>query len=209
MKYRCIIFDFDGTLADTEEIALAIYNELAGQYDYRPISQENLQKMKQMSFREMLDMTGMPVRKIPKILKMAQRRMKKRMDEVAPFDPLLKDRLLELKEEAGCLGVITSNTKRNVETFLKGQAIECFDFIIPSPLMSKQLKIQSVSKKYKLAKSDILYVGDETRDIEACEAAGVDFAAVTWGYNHPETLRKEKPAYLVDDMSELLDIVRK
>jgi phosphoglycolate phosphatase len=38
---RCIIFDFDGTIADTEHFAFNISNELAERYNFRKITREN------------------------------------------------------------------------------------------------------------------------------------------------------------------------
>jgi phosphoglycolate phosphatase len=73
--------------------------------------------------------------------------------------------------------------------------------------MSKEIKINATARKYSIPKSDILYVGDESRDIAACKRAGVKCAAVTWGYNYPEALLKENPDYMIDDLSSLIEIV--
>ena len=35
---------------------------------------------------------------------------------------------------------------------------------------------------------DVVYVGDETRDIVAARKLGIRVAAVTWGYNSSEAL---------------------
>ena len=40
MKYRSLIFDFDGTIADTLDEALSIYNEMAGEHNLRTIKDE-------------------------------------------------------------------------------------------------------------------------------------------------------------------------
>ena len=46
MAYKCVVFDFDGTLADTEEKTFNIYNDMAEQYKYRKITKEELQHIK-------------------------------------------------------------------------------------------------------------------------------------------------------------------
>jgi phosphoglycolate phosphatase-like HAD superfamily hydrolase len=43
-----------------------------------------------------------------------------------------------------------------------------------------------------------VYVGDEVRDIVAARKAGVDVAAVSWGYNTREVLAKHEPDYLIE-----------
>ena len=42
MAYKCVVFDFDGTLADTEEKTFNIYNDMAEKYKYRKITKEEL-----------------------------------------------------------------------------------------------------------------------------------------------------------------------
>lgn len=209
MRYRCIIFDFDGTLANTEEKALEIYNKLAAKNHFPTVSQEDLQKMKKMNFKELIATIEVPLAKIPKILRAAQHRMKGEMHTIQPFEANLVEHLKELKKNVDYLGIITSNTRRNVKSFLKSQGVHSFDFIVSSPLMSKQIKISAIARKYRLDKRDILYVGDESRDLEACRTAGVDSAAVSWGYNHPDTLKRDDPTYFVEEFSQLLEIVRK
>ncbi|MBF7097813.1 HAD-IA family hydrolase [Alkalibacter mobilis] len=208
MKYKCVIFDFDGTLADTEDAALKIYNGLAEKYEYSKISKQDLHRFKRLNLMEILDLTKIPLTKLPKIIKNGQKLLKREMEHIRPFDKNIKEILMEIKMEAGCLGIITSNSKKNVKAFMKEMDIGFFDFIVSSPLMTKESRINSIARKYGLQKSDILYVGDETRDILACKKAGVSCAAVTWGYNYPEILIKENPDYMIEDLGELLDIIR-
>ena len=40
MKYKYVIFDFDGTLADTEEANFVIYQKLAEKYNLRNITMD-------------------------------------------------------------------------------------------------------------------------------------------------------------------------
>jgi phosphoglycolate phosphatase len=57
-----------------------------------------------------------------------------------------------------------------------------------------------------LDRNHVLYIGDETRDIEAAHKAGVRVAAVTWGYNNAEMLKRFSPDYLVSRPHELLSL---
>ena len=49
-----------------------------------------------------------------------------------------------------------------------------------------------------LKSQEILYVGDELRDVKASQKAGIPVAAVTWGFNSRESLAASKPTYLFD-----------
>ncbi|HAE60854.1 MAG TPA: phosphoglycolate phosphatase [Eubacteriaceae bacterium] len=207
MAFQCVIFDFDGTLADTEERALHIYNSLAEKYSYKSITRDELHKIKHLNIKEIIETVEIPLKKLPKIIKHGQKLLKNEMNSIKPFDDKLDEILLQLKKRVKYIGIITSNSNRNVKAFMKNQNIDSFDFIESSPLMSKEIKINATARKYSIPKSDILYVGDESRDIAACKRAGVKCAAVTWGYNYPEALLKENPDYMIDDLSSLIEIV--
>ena len=66
--------------------------------------------------------------------------------------------------------------------------------------------MKRIMKKEKLRTSEVLYVGDEIRDINAAKNAGIDIASVGWGYNTVESLKKHKPEYLITEPSELINI---
>ena len=53
----------------------------------------------------------------------------------------------------------------------------------------------------------VLYVGDETRDVEAAMAAGVDAAAVTWGFQTEALLRSANPRFVLSAPRELVELV--
>ena len=59
----------------------------------------------------------------------------------------------------------------------------------------------------KLSKSDVYFVGDEVRDIEAGKKAGIKTIAVSWGYNTKDALAKEQPDYIIDTPLDLKTVV--
>jgi phosphoglycolate phosphatase-like HAD superfamily hydrolase len=54
-------------------------------------------------------------------------------------------------------------------------------------------------KEFGYSAREILFVGDELRDIEAAQETGVHMAAVTWGYNSTAALEAAGPDYLIAD----------
>ena len=59
-------------------------------------------------------------------------------------------------------------------------------------------------KEYQIKPEDLIYIGDETRDIEATHATAIRMAAVTWGYNSADILRSMNPEFLFDSPNQLL-----
>lgn len=208
MAYRCIIFDFDGTLADTEELVFDIYNAMAKKYKYTPIEKQQLHHLKEMPLHEIMKLIDIPFYKVPFVLKEGRLRLHAKLDAIQAFTPEIGVILNTLCSRMDYIGIVTSNVEPTVRCFLKRYGLErSIDFILCSSLLSKQRQIRKVLKQYNLKKEEVLYVGDESRDIIACHRAGVDIAAVSWGYNTAAALVRCHPTYLIDSLDDLLTIL--
>ncbi len=106
------------------------------------------------------------------------------------------------------MGIISSSSKKIINNYLANNEINYFDFIrCQGHIMKKHKNILKTIKNKKVNKKEVIMIGDEVRDIEACRKAGIDIAAVTFGYNSEDILKKNKPDYLVNDFKELLKII--
>ena len=210
MTYKCVVFDFDGTLADTEEKAFNIYNKLASKYKYSPVTKEELQHIKNLHMKEILEIVDIPFYRLPRALSEGQKLMREESSEIWAFSSDIHSFFTELKKDTDHVGILTSNIKKTVSEFLDTYNLrEEIEFIMCSALMSKSKKIKKVLRKYDLDPSEMLYIGDETRDIDACHKVGVDVVAVKWGYNTPLALERCKPTYMVENLWDVIDIVKK
>ena len=50
-KAKVLLFDFDGTVADTRTIALRILNELSQEFHFRSLPEEELQEARNMTIQ--------------------------------------------------------------------------------------------------------------------------------------------------------------
>jgi phosphoglycolate phosphatase-like HAD superfamily hydrolase len=107
-------------------------------------------------------------------------------------------------------GILTSNASENVELFLEAHGIRgLFDFISStSKLTGKSRHLRAICKTFSLRPQEMLYVGDEIRDLKASQKAGVPVAGVTWGFNSRESLAAEQPQYVLDRPEQFLEIIR-
>jgi len=96
-----------------------------------------------------------------------------------------------------------------VTEFLKANDLDnLFDFIYSGvTIFGKTTIINNVLKQQQIKLQEVIYVGDETRDIEASKKANIKVIAVTWGFNSPEVLARQNPDFLVHQPSELLEII--
>lgn len=203
----CVIFDFDGTIADTQNATLDIYNLLASKYGYKVFEGARFEELRHMSWADLISETKVPVAKIPYLLREGQKILSNYIKAINPIHDDFQSIFERIRGEVKTVGVISSNTKGNIEAFFEGHGIEKPAFILCSPIFSKAEKIVYALKRYRLKSRNTIYVGDEIRDAEASKKAGVRCVCVSWGYNAPDVLLKAAPAFLVDDMSEILAII--
>jgi HAD superfamily hydrolase (TIGR01549 family) len=207
-KNRVIIFDFDGTIANTMEHVKDIFNEIAVEFNFRKIEESEWKKTKEIKTKDIFKKIGVSFFKLPKILKRVGEIVSKKIEKFRPIDGI-KEALGWLNGEGYVLGILTSAEEKNVIAFLKNNHIDFFDFVYSSrDIFGKARKMEKLLKKENLKKERVVYVGDETRDIEAAKKTGVRSVAVTWGFNSKELLLRENPNFLVANPSELLDLFK-
>lgn len=208
MTQKVIIFDFDGTIADTVDALVSIANRLAGEFGYIPITQDELSLLRNLSSREIIKYSGISILKIPFLVKKVKTELKTKIKELKPISGI-KEALVALNNEGYRLGIITSNSLENVTAFIKVNDLDnLFEFIYSGvTIFGKTTIINNVLKQKQIKPQEVIYVGDETRDIEASKKANIKVIAVTWGFNSQEVLAKQNPDFIIHHPSQLLEVI--
>lgn len=205
-KKDILIFDFDGTIADTFHYLIEITNRLSSEFGFKKIETHEIAKLKDKSVQEAIRHLGIPFLKIPMIVARAKKELHKEITRVKPTEGL-KDILQQFKLLGFKMGILTSNSLKNVTGFLKNNELELFDFIRATPkIWSKNRSLKALINEKQLNCSQVTYIGDETRDIVAAGKAGIRSVAVTWGYNSHKALRAHHPDHLIHSPQELLQL---
>ncbi|MFA7549316.1 MAG: HAD-IA family hydrolase [Sedimentibacter sp.] len=208
MKYKYVIFDFDGTLADTEEANFVIYQKLAEKYNLRNITMDELGRLKKMHAKEVIAYIELKKRYLPFLLKKGKNLLTQDIKNISLCKPDIFHIIGNLKKMGIKTAIITTNSKTNVKLFLEAHDVDIFDIIVSAGMFGKESKMKKIVKKAKINIDEFLYVGDEIRDITAARNAKMDIASVGWGYNTVESLKKHEPDYLIFEPSELIDICK-
>ncbi len=208
MTKKVIVFDFDGTIADTYQAIVDITNDLSSEFGYQPIDEEELLLLKNLSSKEIVRRTEISLFKIPFLVKRVQKELGYQIAEVSPIKGI-ESVLIELKQRDYILGIVTSNVKENVVAFLQKNDFEyLFDFIYSGTnIFGKHRIINELVRKRNLNKTDVIYVGDETRDIRSARKSGIGVIAVGWGFNSQEILAEHEPDFLAVKPTELLKAI--
>jgi phosphoglycolate phosphatase len=206
----CIIFDFDGTLVDSQPLVWTVYNQLAPWYRTRTVLQEEIDILKELPTKELLKYCNISYWKLPFLAFHAKYRIGKELDSLAFFDGI-EALLSTLQKEGFRLGILSSNSTKNIEQFLKERGADTyFEFIKTSgKLFGKATALSQIATEFGLSKSSMLYIGDETRDIDAAQQFGCAQLAVTWGYNSKAILGTRNPDYIAENTNLILSCVKK
>ena len=203
-----LIFDFDGTLADTLAFtinsALEINRKLKLLNDEK-IDFEKFRSVNSTDFVKDLEISNL---KLIYFLLKYQRKLVKEIYNIKTFNDL-PEVIRQLNNLGVKMGIATSNSRKNVNKFLINNDLEYFDFIYTSiNYFNKNKMLEKAVKKYNLNKENVIYIGDEIRDINAAKESGVKVASVTWGYNFESILAEHKPDYIINQPKDLLNLVK-
>lgn len=202
-----IVFDFDGTIADTKAIAYEVYEEVAKNNHIQPIQQKAFRLLEKMSARQRIKMMRIPLFKVPRFLKQARHLFYARIKD-APIFKGMSELLDVLNQHGYEVYMLSSNHDDVIEAFMKRHHITHFDHIVGKvSLFGKAKALKRFMKKHQLKSNEFVYVGDEIRDIEACKKVGVKIIAVTWGYDHKALLETAEPDYICDDVNALMTLI--
>jgi len=207
---RTIIFDFDGTIANTLDAVVNIYNEIAPKYRCKLVKYEDRKKLQAKRPQEFLKNYGVTNFKLFFLLIHSRRKLRNEIENIKPISGIIET-LKELKTAGFKLGIMTSNSKKNVNIFLEMNDIKSiFDFIYTSKnIFGKDKTINKLLQSHKIEKKSVIYIGDETRDVEAAKRLGIPMIAVSWGFNARETLTASKPNKVIDHPKDLLECLQK
>ncbi|MFO7030115.1 carotenoid oxygenase [Limnospira fusiformis CCALA 023] len=201
---KIIIFDFDGTLADTLEVVISIINDLAEDFGYSPTTASDLDKLQNLNYRQIIKLSNISLFKIPRLLRRVQKELQNNLGSISLF-PGIPEALQDLKRQGCQLYIITSNSRNNVEFVLNRHGIlGLFDDInSESTLFGKHRIINRLLKQQNIPKHQAVYVGDETRDITAAHKSKIYSIAVTWGFNSANILAQYQPDLMINEPQDL------
>jgi phosphoglycolate phosphatase len=208
MRYPLIIFDFDGTLADSWASAVDIFHRIGPGLGLKPIL--DVESARSLPTRELLKVIGVSFWKLPKVVRAYQTAAAEHADRLKLF-PAWPGVLNDLAARGHRLGILSSNTEAAIRSCLRVNGVEeHFAFVVGYPkLFGKAKALRRIIKQEKIDRSLVLYVGDEIRDVEAAKKAKVAVAAVSWGFNAKALLLTGKPELAITEPGELIALTGK
>ena len=201
---KAILFDFDGTLINTNELIFESYRVA-----FRSVLN------REITFEEILSLYGRPL--YPSLMEYGEEG-ERLYDIYRKFNSDNHDKMAKafdgacegvriLKDKGYLLGIVTSKRLHMVERGLKIMGLsDIFDVII-TPDDTEKTKpdpepVLCGCKKLGVLPSDTFYVGDSVFDMESGKGAGTHLCAVKYSITPPEKLLAFSPDFFVDTIEE-------
>jgi phosphoglycolate phosphatase len=202
MRFPLVIFDLDGTLADSFPWFLRNVNGVADRFGFRRIADEDIESLRRAASREILDRLEVPLWRLPMIARHMRRLKTQHVADIALFPGA--DAMLRALADGGLrLALVSSDSESNARRQLgEAAALFCY-FDCGASIFGKAAKFRRILKRSAVGSSQAIAIGDEVRDIEAAHAAGIACGAVTWGYAAPEALRVFGPDLIFERMEDI------
>ena len=202
--YRLVIFDFDGTLADSSGWFFDAMNAAAPRFGYRAIDADELEMLRGLGNREILRRIGVRPWKLPAIARHMRAEAARGLHRIHLF-PGARDSLAALAWAGVRLAIVSSNSEDNVRTVLGESAALISHFGCGASLFGKAAKFRQVIRHSGIQRSQVIAVGAEARDIEAARLAGVASGAVLWGYATRNALARAQPDMMFESFAGLVE----
>jgi phosphoglycolate phosphatase len=198
-----VIFDLDGTLADSFPWFCRHVNDVADKFGFRRV--ENFEALRHADFRQTFRNLQVPNWKLPAIARHMRAVKSRHLDEIALF-PGVEPMLRTLAEAGLRLVLVSSDSESNARRQL-GDLQNLFEnFDCGASVFGKAAKFRRVVRRAGVAPRNVISIGDEVRDIEAAREAGIACGAVCWGYAAPKILEAMRPDFVFESVEDITRI---
>ncbi|MBM1106928.1 HAD family hydrolase [Aurantibacter crassamenti] len=213
MKYKTLILDFDGTLADTKESIIQTMKFVGHSFNIQNVDENLIESLIGLPLKTTFEKAFSLDEKLIEEATLIYREQYNEIviDTISLFDGV-KETLLDFHYKGINLTVASSKGKAALIKILKKQNIYDIFLFVGGEEDAKNKKpspdiVNLIIDKYNYQLNECLVVGDTIFDIEMGQRAYVDTCGVTYGNNTREKLEKQKPNYIINSFKNLAEIV--
>lgn len=211
---KYILFDFDGTLVNTNDVILASWQHTYRHYLGHEMPVDHITSC----FGEPLLLTmerefpGVDPQESADVYRQFQM---KNADKLVTIFPGIKELLADLKAAGYVLGIVTSRTRESALRYMDmfgitsyfSDLVTCDDTTVHKP--NPEPILLAMSKLGASAEESIM-IGDSPFDIKCANNAGVDSVMVNWRITCDETsvIDDAKVDYWIHQPSDLVELLK-
>ena len=209
MKYKNILWDWNGTLMDDVSVALDAVNIMLTRRGLKQINMEQYYDYIDTPiirfYEKCFDMT---VDSETTLLPEFQREYAS-LSHMLPVDTSTYDTVCRLHTLGIRQFIVSSSHERILRDWIKKYGIDGFiDGVTGAADLtagSKVYRAQCLMKEHELDKESTVFIGDTLHDFETATALGIDCILVTYGHQSP-TENKKTGCVTADGLNEILEL---
>lgn len=207
MKHlKCIVFDMDGTLTQTNQLIYDSFNYIAQLYTGRTYSIPEITAMFGPPEEEALLSIVRPDQ-IDAVMKDYLSFYQTHHHHIARMYPGMENILSSIKEHGTRIALFTGKGMPTATITLREFRIEkYFDYVVTGNDVVKRKPssegLIKIMQHFALQPDEVLMVGDSDVDVKAAHEAGVKIAAVLWDSYAKEKVLKMKTDFVFHDTKE-------
>ncbi len=215
---RLVLFDFDGTLVDSQHSIVASFAEACRVHAIVDVDPTAIRQQIGLPLAVAIAESIPPCHRaraqdIAESYKLAHRALAATNDAHDPLFPGAAQALGALRDAGSVLGIATGKGRRGlVNTLTKHALFDHFTVLRtaddgpgkPDPFM-----VRSALDETGIDLADAIMVGDTVFDMAMARNAGIPAIGVAWGYHQPDQLLEAGALGVVESFDALLDALRR
>ena len=207
MKYRLLVFDWDGTIIDSASAIAECIRGAAADLGLRVPTPEQASHVIGLGLQDALRgaVPDLPAERVGEFVARYRDHFRASEGSMGLFGGMRE--LIESLSASRTLGIATGKSRRGLERALDATALRpyfrasrCADETHPKP---HPAMLQELMDELRMGREEALMIGDTSHDLEMARAAGVDAVAVTYGAHAEQGLRACAPKACVASVADL------
>lgn len=207
MAKPIIVFDFDGTLADSAPIIRKIYEGMAEENNWSTLDDKTYEKLRHGTLSQARRWAGIKWWQLPRVMDGAQKLFSLESAQVKLF-PGIKELIRDIQKLNLPIYILSRNTPELIDKVLKRNKINGIIVLGKVSIFGKHRALREIARNEKAERKNVFMIGDEIRDINSANKADVTSIAVAWGLQDISLLKKHSPTYVVNKPDEIFKIIK-
>ena len=214
MKHlKCIVFDMDGTLTQTNQLIYDSFNYIAQKYAGRTYTIPEIHAMFGPPEEEALLAIVRPDQ-MDEVMKDYLTFYQKHHSRLARLYPGIEEILSYTKKYKKKLALFTGKGTHTARITLEEFHIDkYFDYVVTgNDVVNRKPSsegLQKIMEHFGFRPNEVLMVGDAVSDVKAAHEAGVKIAAVVWDSYTKDIVMQMKSDFIFSDIREFHDWLKK